>query len=67
MGPGGASVVAVGTRTLSESGTVGSWDREQVELFCISRLINCSLEADEEFLSMDFRFALGALQSLGFC
>lgn len=29
-GPAGTGVVAVGTRTLSESGTVGSWAREQV-------------------------------------
>jgi predicted Zn-dependent peptidase len=58
-GPSGNGAVAVGTRTLSESGTVGTWDREQVELFCISRLINCVLEADEEFLCMDFHFAVG--------
>ena len=28
-GPTGNGVVAVGTRTLSESGTVGTWEREQ--------------------------------------
>jgi hypothetical protein len=32
VGPNGNGVVAVGTRTLSESGTVGSWQREQVRL-----------------------------------
>lgn len=31
----------------------------QVELFCISKLINCVLEADEEFVCMDFHFAVG--------
>lgn len=31
----------------------------QVELFCISKLINCVLEADEEFVAMDFHFAVG--------
>ncbi|KAG7669392.1 hypothetical protein Ndes2526B_g05713 [Nannochloris sp. 'desiccata'] len=59
VGPSGHGVVAVGTRTLSESGTVGAWSREQVELFCISRLINCVLEANEEFTCMDFHFAVG--------
>jgi hypothetical protein len=54
VGPLGTGVVAVGTRTLSEAGTVGSWSREQVELFCISKLINCVLETDEEFVCMDF-------------
>lgn len=59
IGPDGHGVVAIGTRTLSESGTVGAWSREQVELFCISRLINCVLEANEEFTCMDFHFAVG--------
>ena len=54
-------MVSIGTRTLSESGTVGTWRREQVELFCISKLINCVLESDEEFIVMDFHFATGAL------
>ena len=59
VGPHGHGSIAVGTRTLSESGTVGDWDRAQVELFCISRLINCVLEANEEFICMDFHFAVG--------
>jgi hypothetical protein len=29
-----------------------------VELFCISKLINCVLETDEEFVCMDFHFAV---------
>ena len=29
-GPSGTGVVSIGTRTLSESGTVGNWRREQV-------------------------------------
>jgi len=57
-------VVSIGTRTLSESGTVGAWRREQVELFCISKLINCMLESDEEFICMDFHFATGARDTL---
>jgi hypothetical protein len=52
-------VVSIGARALSESGTVGSWQRSQVELFCISKLINCVLESDEEFVCMDLHFAVG--------
>ncbi|CAL8466878.1 g6414 [Coccomyxa elongata] len=58
-GPSGTGVVSIGTRTLSESGTVGHWRRDQVELFCISKLINCLLDADEEFVYMDCHFAIG--------
>ncbi|KAH7434480.1 hypothetical protein KP509_06G019300 [Ceratopteris richardii] len=50
--------VTVGMRTLSEAGSVGTFQREQVELFCVNNLINCVLEADEEFLCMDFHFTL---------
>ena len=32
----------------------------QVELFCISKLINCLLDSDEEFVYMDCHFATGA-------
>eukprot|EP00249_Psilotum_nudum_P024970 c29336_g1_i1 orf=853-4701(-) len=53
-----SGAVAVGVRTLSEGGTVGGFTREQVELFCVSHLMNCVLEADEEFLCMDFHFTL---------
>ena len=31
-GPSGPGVVSIGTRTLSESGTVGGWRRDQVQL-----------------------------------
>ncbi|GAA0138514.1 metalloprotease [Lithospermum erythrorhizon] len=50
--------VIVGVRTLSESGRVGNFSREQVELFCVNHLINCSLESSEEFICMEFRFTL---------
>lgn len=30
-GPSGTGVVSIGTRTLSESGTVGGWRRDQVQ------------------------------------
>ncbi|KAL8170335.1 hypothetical protein V2J09_022139 [Rumex salicifolius] len=50
--------VVVGVRTLSEGGRVGNFSREQVELFCVNHLVNCSLESTEEFICMDFRFTL---------
>nr|CAD1831278.1 unnamed protein product [Ananas comosus var. bracteatus] len=50
--------VVVGVRTLSEGGCVGNFSREQVELFCVNNLINCSLESTEEFICMEFRFTL---------
>jgi predicted Zn-dependent peptidase len=64
VAPGGRAAeslpgaVALGARALSESGTAGDWPREQVELFCVSRLVNCTLEADEEFLSLDCHCAV---------
>ncbi|CAM6089817.1 unnamed protein product [Calypogeia fissa] len=56
--PDASGAVAVGVRTLSEGGAVGGFSREQVELFCVGNLINCVLEADEEFMCMDFHFTL---------
>ncbi|XP_039024549.1 stromal processing peptidase, chloroplastic-like isoform X2 [Hibiscus syriacus] len=50
--------VVVGVRTLSEGGRVGNFSREQVELFCVNHMINCSLESTEEFIAMEFRFTL---------
>ncbi|GMH43786.1 hypothetical protein BSKO_11720 [Bryopsis sp. KO-2023] len=58
-GPSGMGATAIGTRALSESGTVGPWSREQTELFCVSRLINCMFESSDEFLVMDFNFPVG--------
>ncbi|XP_054811857.1 stromal processing peptidase, chloroplastic isoform X2 [Prosopis cineraria] len=56
--PDSRGSVIVGVRTLSEGGRVGNFSREQVELFCVNHLINCSLESTEEFVSMEFRFTL---------
>lgn len=53
-----SGAVVVGVRTLSEGGRVGNFSREQVELFCVNHLINCSLESTEEFICMEFRFTL---------
>lgn len=59
VGPAGIGVIAIGTRALSESGTVGDFAREQVELFCVSELVNTFLDADEEFIYMDSTFPSG--------
>nr|GMD30644.1 stromal processing peptidase, chloroplastic [Ipomoea batatas] len=56
--PDEKGAVIVGVRTLSEGGRVGNFSREQVELFCVNHLINCSLESTEEFICMEFRFTL---------
>ncbi|GAB2282246.1 hypothetical protein Dimus_016796 [Dionaea muscipula] len=53
-----SGAVVVGVRTLSEGGRVGNFSREQVELFCVNHLINCSLESTEEFICMEFRFTM---------
>lgn len=58
-GPDGFGAVVIGSRALSEVGCVGKWPREQMEAFCVSNLINCALEADEENIVMDFHFATG--------
>lgn len=56
--PDARGAVIVGVRTLSESGRVDGFSREQVELFCVNHLINCALESTEEFICMEFHFNL---------
>ncbi|KAK1263282.1 hypothetical protein QJS04_geneDACA009352 [Acorus gramineus] len=56
--PDSGGAVVVGVRTLSEGCRVGEFSREQVELFCVNHLINCSLDSTEEFIFMEFRFTL---------
>jgi len=53
----GLGAVALGTRALSEVGAIGKWERQQVELFCVSNLIHFVLETTEEFVVLDFHFA----------
>ena len=38
-GPSGVGAVSIGARTLSESGTVGQWRREQVRIPSVLRLL----------------------------
>lgn len=40
-GPSGTGVVSIGTRTLSESGTVGNWRRDQVGSGQVSGAESC--------------------------
>uniref|UniRef100_A0A6U0W9G0 Mitochondrial processing peptidase n=1 Tax=Polytomella parva TaxID=51329 RepID=A0A6U0W9G0_9CHLO len=54
----GFGAVAVGVRALSESGAVGRWSREQVEMFCVSNLVNCALDSDEENIVLDVHFVV---------
>ena len=42
-----------------KSGYQGRAVALQVELFCISRLLNCSLETDEEFFYIDALCPIG--------
>ncbi|KAK9797772.1 hypothetical protein WJX73_010222 [Symbiochloris irregularis] len=59
VGPAGIGAVVIGTRTMSESGTVGDFTREQIELFSLSELVTCMLEAEGEYISMDSTFSSG--------
>ena len=61
VGPAGIGAVVIGTRTMSESGTVGDFTREQIELFSLSELVTCMLEAEGEYISMDSTFSSGTL------
>ena len=49
-----------GARALSESGVMGPWNREAIEVFCVTHLITCALDADEENLMMNFHFSVSA-------
>jgi len=64
--PGGRSVdephepgaAMVGIRTVSESGAVGSFSREQVELFAVSNLMSVHLDLNLEFSYVDATYSL---------
>jgi predicted Zn-dependent peptidase len=61
-GPMGAGAVGVGVRALSECGAIGGWSREQIEIFCVTNLVSCALEADHEFLVLDLHFAKDTME-----
>lgn len=37
---------------------MGEWGREAIEVFCVTHLITCALDADEENIMMDFHFSV---------
>lgn len=59
-GPQGAGCVAVGIRTLAESGGLGPWSREEVEVYCLSNLVSGNMDADAEYVIMDFHYSMGS-------
>jgi hypothetical protein len=55
---------------VSESGTVGDWPREELEMFCLSHIIYCMMDIDTENIFIDWRVASnpdGALWFLQVC
>jgi predicted Zn-dependent peptidase len=57
-GPGGIGAAAVGFRTLQEVGSVGQWDRKQVELVTMQNLVMFEVEPEAEYLFLDAAFAV---------
>ena len=49
-------MIGVGARTISEAGAVGDLSRQQLELFSISQLFHCMVDADDESLYFDCTF-----------
>ena len=58
----GISLSFGGVRALSECGAIGGWSREQIEIFCVTNLVSCALEADHEFLVLDLHFAKDTME-----
>eukprot|EP00927_Polykrikos_kofoidii_P077199 TRINITY_DN74169_c0_g1_i1.p1 TRINITY_DN74169_c0_g1~~TRINITY_DN74169_c0_g1_i1.p1 ORF type:complete len:1468 (+),score=168.81 TRINITY_DN74169_c0_g1_i1:121-4524(+) len=57
--PDEVGAAMVGTRTISEAGAVGSFSREQIELFAVSNLTSIHLDLSLEFLVVDATFSVG--------
>jgi len=49
----------VGVRTISESGAVSTFAREQIELFAVSNLVSVHLDLSLEFSYVDASFSMG--------
>jgi len=56
---------ALGSRTLQEGGAFSPWSREQVELFCVDRLIMVEVTCTEEAIVIDFGFPTPAPKTGG--
>mmetsp|Transcript_25041 Transcript_25041/g.74491 ORF Transcript_25041/g.74491 Transcript_25041/m.74491 type:complete len:1413 (-) Transcript_25041:44-4282(-) len=48
----------VGIRTISESGAVSTFSREQIELFAVSNLMSVHLDVNAEFVYIDASFSM---------
>jgi len=57
--------VALGARTLQEGGAFAPWSREQVELFCVDRLIMVEVTCTEDAIFVDFQFPTPAPRTGG--
>jgi len=57
--PNELSSAVVGIRTISESGAVSDFSREQIELFAVSNLTSVHLDLNLEFSYVDASFAMG--------
>ena len=47
---------ALGARAVQEGGAFEPWSREQVELFCVDRLIMVEVTCGEDYITIDFGF-----------
>lgn len=64
-GPDGIGSAALGLRTLQEAGTIGEWDRKQVELLTMENLLVFDVEPEMEYLFLDAAFAVdGGLRTI---
>jgi len=64
-GPDGIGSAALGLRTLQEAGTVGAWDRKQIELLTMQNLLVFDVEPEMEYLYLDGAFAVdGGLRTI---
>ncbi len=45
----------------TQAGAVGKWQRDEVEAFCISNLVNVMTDCDEENYIMDMHFTVSVL------
>jgi len=56
--PDELSAAMVGIRTISESGAVSTFSREQIELFAVSNLMSVHLDLNLEFSYIDANFSM---------
>jgi len=57
-------VMALGARAMQEGGAFGKFSRNQVELFCVDKLLMVEINCNEEFLTFDFVFPTNEVGSI---